>query len=111
MKTGKAGLVLAITMPPNLMGIDVGFSKSRQTTAIACLDGDQLTLQRAGTTWESREAKIPKGFHPSFIAIDGPLLPRGTVHDIRRQVESIFIRAPFHNRCRPDLVIMGWDWS
>jgi hypothetical protein len=47
--------------------------------------------------------KIPKDFHPSVIAIDGPLLPEGAPHDIRRHVESVFIRAPFHNRCRSDL--------
>jgi hypothetical protein len=90
-------------MPANLMGIDVGFSVTRPTTGIACLEGRNLTLERTGTTWESREAKIPKGFHPSVIAIDGPLLPQGTAHDIRRHVESLFIRAPFHNRCRPGL--------
>jgi hypothetical protein len=71
--------------------------------AIACLEGDRLTLERAGTSWESREARIPKGFHPSVIAIDGPLLPLGTDQIIRRHVESVFIRAPFHNRCRPGL--------
>jgi hypothetical protein len=88
-------------MPTNLMGVDVGFSKTRRTTGIACLEGDHLSLERAGTKWESRASKIPKGFQPSVIAIDGPLLPKGTAHDIRRHVESIFIRAPFHNRCRP----------
>jgi hypothetical protein len=69
--------------------------------------GDHLTLERAGTAWESREAKIPKGFLPSVIAIDGPLLPQGTAHDIRRHVEFIFSRAPFHNRCRPGLSHSG----
>ena len=90
-------------MPTNLMGIDVGFSTTRPTTGIACLEGDQLSLERAGTAWESREAKIPNGFQPSVIAIDGPLLPLGADHHIRRHVESVFIRAPFHNRCRPGL--------
>jgi hypothetical protein len=51
--------------------------------------------------WESREAKIPKTFHPSVIAIDGPLLPLDADWHIRRHVESTFIRAPFYNRCRP----------
>src|ERR1700730_7544540 len=83
-------------MPTNLMGIDVGFSKARQTTGIACLEGDRLTLERAGTTWESRKAKIPNGFQPSVIAIDGPLLPLGTDLHMRRHVEPLFIRAPFH---------------
>jgi hypothetical protein len=90
-------------MATNLMGIDVGFSATRPTTGIACLEGDHLSLERAGTAWESRKAKIPNGFQPSVIAIDGPLLPQGAPHDIRRHVESVFIRTPFHNRCRPGL--------
>jgi hypothetical protein len=49
-------------MPTNLMGVDVGFSKTRRTTGIGCLEGDHLTLERAGTAWESRKAKIPDGF-------------------------------------------------
>jgi hypothetical protein len=103
MNTKKAGLVLRYRMPTNLMGIDVGFSETRSTTGIACLEGDHLTLERAGTTWESREVRIPHGFQPSVIAIDGPLLPSGDDQHLRRYVESIFVRAPFHNRCRPGL--------
>jgi len=90
-------------MPTNLMGIDVGFSATRLTTGIACLVGDRLDLVPTGTAWKSREAKIPKGFQPSFIAIDGSLLPLGADQRIRRYVESAFIRAPFHNRCAPGL--------
>src|ERR1700730_7446511 len=90
-------------MPTNLMGIDVGFSKTRRTTGIAFLEGDQLSLERAGTSWESRETKIPKGFQPSIIAIDGPLLPLDADLRTHRHVESLFIRAPFHNRRRPGL--------
>jgi hypothetical protein len=56
---------------------------------------------------KSREAKIPYGFQPSVIAIDGPLLPLGADQRIRRHIESIFIRAPFHNRCRPGLSDCG----
>jgi hypothetical protein len=82
-------------MPTNLMGIDVGFSKTRRITGIACLDGDHLSLQRAGMAWESRQAQIPTGFQPSVIAIDGPLLPLGTDLQMRRHVESIFICATF----------------
>jgi len=89
-------------MPTNLMGVDVGFSKTRRT-GIACLEGGQLSLERAGTAWESREAKIPRGFQPSFIAIDGALLPLGADQHFRRHVEAIFTRVPFHNRCKPGL--------
>jgi hypothetical protein len=90
-------------MLTNLMGVDVGFSKTRRTTGIACLEGDHLTVERVGTAWESRETKIPKGFQPSLIAIDGPLVPLGCDQTIRRHVDFVFIHAPFHNRCRAGL--------
>jgi len=99
----ECGTGLAITMPTNLIGVDVGFSKTRPTTGIACLEGEHLSLFRTGTAWKSREAIIPLGFQPFVIAIDGPLLPKGSALNIRRHVESVFIRAPFHNRCRPGL--------
>src|SRR6185295_18014333 len=99
-------------MPTNLMGIDVGFSKARRTTGIACLEADHLTLELAGTSWESRKAKIPDGFQPCVIAIDGPLLPLGPDLQVRRHVESVFSRAPFFiTVANPDSVIMGWDLS
>jgi Protein of unknown function (DUF429) len=85
-----------------LMGVDVGFSKKRRTTGIACLDGD-LVLIKAGTAWDARQKQIPRGFRPEFIAIDGPLLPRGADTRIRRRCEFVFVHAPFHNRCKPGL--------
>jgi hypothetical protein len=54
-----------------LLGVDVGFSTRRATTAIALLAGNQLHLARAGTAWESRVAQIPSDFRASVIAIDG----------------------------------------
>ena len=90
-----------------LMGVDVGFSTTRSTTGIACLDGDQLCLVRAGTTWESRQTAIPSGFQPALIALDGPLLPPGADRLIRRPCESVFVHAPFHNRCKPGLSHWG----
>jgi len=78
------------------MGIDVEFSATRPTTGIAGLEGDHLTLERAGTAWKSREAQIPSGLHPSVITINGPLLPLGADLHMRRHVEPLFICAPFH---------------
>jgi hypothetical protein len=37
---------------------------------------------------ESREAKIPHGFEPSVITIDGPLPPIGADLQIRRHIEA-----------------------
>lgn len=90
-----------------LMGVDVGFSKKAQTTGIACLDADKLTLARAGSSWESRKATIPACFHPTVIALDGPLIPQDAEDVVRRSCEFRFIRAPFHNRCKPGLSHWG----
>ena len=93
--------------PMRLMGVDIGFSVVRPTTGIACLQGNQLFLARAGTSWESRQSAIPRGFQASFIALDGPLLPQGADKLIRRHCESLFIHSPFHNRCKPGLSHWG----
>lgn len=89
------------------MGIDVGYSDTRATTGIACLDEDRLFVARAGTAWAKREAVIPRDFVPSTIALDGPLLPEGANELARRGCESLFVRAPFHNRCKPGLSHAG----
>ena len=91
-----------------LLGVDVGFSAKRPTTGIAVLDGGKIHLARAGTSWESRVSQIPDGFRPNVIAIDGPLLPQGADNLIRRRCEAIFVRAPFHNRCKPGLSHWGF---
>ena len=99
-------------MQTNLMGIDVGFSKTGRTTEIACLYNDRLTLWRTGTPWECRKAKTPYGFQPSVIAIDGPLLRLGADLHMSRHVEPLFICAPFHVTVGDPalVVIMAWDW-
>jgi uroporphyrinogen III methyltransferase/synthase len=91
-----------------LMGVDLGFSKTRAATGIACFDGERLYLAKAKTPWESRKAQIPEGFRPNLIAIDGPLLPRGTDEKANRIVERVFIRAPFSKRCKPGLGYYGF---
>jgi|SRR5580704_9595425 hypothetical protein len=96
------------TKPTKLMGVDVGFAKDRDTTGIACLDGDKLYLWRARTSWESRKARIPVDFVPDVIAIDGPLLPQGADGLVRRGCELTFIRKPFWNRCKPALSHYGF---
>jgi hypothetical protein len=94
-------------VPLKLMGVDVGFSATRPTTGIACLDGNELHIAKTGSQWESRASRIPRGFQPTVIAFDGPLLPQGADKLVPRLCESAFIRAPFHNRCKPGLSHWG----
>jgi len=91
-----------------LMGVDLGFSKTRKTTGIACLDRDKLHLSRAGTSWESRKERMPGGFQADVIAVDGPLLPQGANELVRRRCEFLFSRSPFSNRCKPGLSHFGF---
>jgi len=95
-------------MAAKLLGVDVGFSTKRSTTAIAVLDGNEIHLVRAGTAWESRVAQIPSGFRATFIAIDGPLLPLGADYLVHRPCEAFFVHSPFHNRCKPGLSHWGF---
>jgi hypothetical protein len=95
----------------NLTETNVGFSVTRPTTRIACLEGDHLTLERVGKAWESREVIIPKDFLPSVIAIDGPLLPLCADRHIRRHVEPFSFAPLFTILADPASVIMRSDWS
>ncbi len=90
-----------------LIGVDIGFSKNRKTTGIACLDDKNLCLRKARTDREDRKSKIPNGFHPSFAAFDGPILSRDTEPPARRSCEFLFIHAPFPGRCKPGLSHFG----
>lgn len=90
-----------------LLGVDIGFSEKRRSTAIACLNGDELTVWLARTDFESRTFKIPDGFCASVVALDGPLLPSASQETIRRPCEEAFVRAPFHKRCKPRLSHCG----
>jgi hypothetical protein len=90
-----------------LMGVDVGFSKTRRTTGIACLDGDDLCLCCAGTSWEDRKTRVPVGFRPTVVALDGPLIPKNTEPLVRRSCEFSFVHAPFSKRCKPGLSHFG----
>ena len=96
-------------MAVKFLGVHVGFSTRRATTAIALLDANHLHLAHAGTAWESRASQIPGGFRASVIAIDGPLLPRGAENHIYRLCEAVFIGSRFTTAASPGLVIGDLD--
>jgi hypothetical protein len=82
-----------------LIGLDIGFSVARQTSAIARMTGSRLTLGRTTSSWESRAELIGSGFKSEVTAMDGPLM---TVHHTeKRACELIFSMGLFQRRCKP----------
>lgn len=91
-----------------LIGVDVGFSRDRETTGIAYLDDDHLYVSRAGTEWANRRSRLSRDFRADVIALDGPLLPRGADELAKRSCEFTFIRGAFAKRCKPGLSHCGY---
>jgi hypothetical protein len=88
-----------------LVGVDVGFSKTRRTTGIALLEGEKLTLHKVGTSWEARKAVLPVDLEAAVTALDGPLVKAGSKN--KRSCEVQFSRGPFAKRCKPGLSHFG----
>ncbi|WP_421590060.1 DUF429 domain-containing protein [Shinella sp. M27] len=91
-----------------LLGIDVGFSKSRPTTGIAWSKGRAFKAARTHTDWQRRSQHIPATTTFSVIAIDGPLVPLGSDESLDRLCERMFIRGTFQARCKPGLSHIGY---
>lgn len=85
----------------NLLGIDVGFSKSRPTTGIAWSSRDGFGVAKTHTDWERRRGHIPSAMNFSVIAIDGPLVPIGSPDLLVRTCEQVLARGAFQKRCKP----------
>lgn len=91
-----------------LLGIDVGFSKSRPTTGIAWSKNGHFGAARTHSDWERRSQHIPASTTFSVIAIDGPLVPVGSDDSLDRLCERLFIRGAFQTRCKPGLSNHGY---
>ncbi len=95
----------------DLLGVDVGFSEFQKSTGVACLREDELFCYRANSSWEDRRQQLPADFHPSVIAIDGPLLPVGAEERHVRVCEQFFARGLFCKRCKPGLSHFGTGFA
>lgn len=91
-----------------LLGVDVGFSKSRATTGIAWSKNGEFGAARTHSDWERRSQHIPASTKFSVIAIDGPLIPVGSDDSLDRLCERLFIRGAFQTRCKPGLSNHGY---
>lgn len=86
-----------------LAGIDVGFSAVRDSTGLAFLDGEVLTVAKATSDIENRRLKTPAGFQPVVAAFDGPIASE----TVKRKCEYTFSKMPFNKRCKPGLSHFG----
>ncbi len=91
-----------------LLGIDVGYSRSRPTTGIAWSLGEDFGSARTHTDWERRQRHIPASTIFAVIAIDGPLTPPEAPDTLDRLCERLFIRGAFQARCKPGLSHHGY---
>ncbi|MCA1368988.1 DUF429 domain-containing protein [Bradyrhizobium sp. BRP14] len=91
-----------------LLGIDVGYSRSRPTTGLAWSIGDDCGAARTHTDWERRQRHIPALRTFAVIAIDGPLTPPDAPDDLDRLCERLFTRGAFQKRCKPGLSQHGY---
>jgi hypothetical protein len=84
-----------------LLGIDVGFSKSRPTTGIAWSANGTFGAAKTHTDWERRQLHLPPATSFSVIVIDGPLVPIGSPDLLIRTCEQLLARGTFQKRCKP----------
>lgn len=85
----------------DLVGLDVGFSKTRLSSGAARLNSQGLRLGRVGSTWESRSKVLGPVDLADMAAIDAPLLPKE--HFEPRACERVFTLGRFQRRCKPGL--------
>jgi hypothetical protein len=85
----------------NLLGIDVGFSKSRPTTGIAWSANGTHAAAKTHTDWKRRQLHLPPATNFSVIAIDGPLVPIGSPDLLVRTCEQVLARSAFQKWCKP----------
>ena len=90
-----------MTIVPNLLGVDVGFSLTRKTTGLAWRVGGRIEVSIAGSSWQLRQSVLPKGVQFSLAALDAPVIASEEI--LPRACEAVFYRRPFWNRCRPGL--------
>jgi predicted RNase H-like nuclease len=93
----------------SLLGIDVGFSKTKATTGIAVYErGALVSLCCTKSSSEDRATVVRKDSKFDAVAIDGPILPIFADDKVKRHCESLLIGRGFHNRCKPGMSHHGF---
>ena len=91
-----------------LLGVDIGYSRSRPSTGLCLIDPAaavpvRSVHVRASETLRAAHALL-EGARLVGVGIDGPLRPDLRRLRAGRECERRLTRAPFHLRCRPGSV-------
>src|ERR1700716_3535998 len=87
---------------PALLGVDVGFSKSKKTTGLAWFVGSTIETALTGSSWSERSRALPRDAQFAIPALDAPIVPADNYNTFRG-CERAFYGGAFWNRCRPGL--------
>jgi predicted nuclease with RNAse H fold len=87
---------------PALLGVDVGFSKSKKTTGLAWFANSTIETALTGTSWQERSGSLPRNVRFSIVALDAPVVPEHN-YEAARGCELKFYGGAFAKRCRPGL--------
>lgn len=84
----------------NLIGLDVGFSATRQSSGVARFASGEVSVGCASTSLKSRQQLFGTDEF-DIAAIDAPILPRES--NFQRACEHLFTLGRFQRRCKPGL--------
>jgi predicted nuclease with RNAse H fold len=87
---------------PALLGVDVGFSRTRKTTGLAWFAGSTIETALTGSSWRERSRSLPRDVRFSVVALDAPVVPEHN-YEAARGCERAFYGGAFAKRCRPGL--------
>lgn len=83
----------------SIVGIDVGLVLHRPTSGICRTGKDGFLVDHTFIDKLSRQAIVGKQVKIDLLAIDGPILPRGSLNYLTRPVEKVFLWGAFRTRC------------
>lgn len=83
----------------HLIGLDIGFSLTRRTNALAELQYGELRVVKLSVS--ERDAELERSRDVDVIAIDAPIVPSRCSAETPRLVEQLFSRGLFQKRCKP----------
>ena len=94
----------------HIAGLDIGFSKKIKTNSVVFWRDGKICIQEK-TFCKDAHKRIQNAAEShgkfSVIAVDGPILARGSPEKHVRAVERLFIRNKFAKRCKPGMSHWG----